>query len=141
MYIFSVNVWGVLLGAALAMVLGMIWYGPLFGKKWMQLVGMTAEVSTAAKKRAQTSYIFMTVSALLTAYVLAIFIKNLIVVYSTPYQSLLVAFCAWLGFIATSMSHEYLFNAKPKPWMLYVINAGYNLVSLLLMALAIFWLR
>ena len=34
---------GVLVAAASAFVLGGIWYGPLFGKKWLAYNGMTEE--------------------------------------------------------------------------------------------------
>ena len=34
---------GVILAAISAMVVGYVWYGPLFGKPWMKLVGITKE--------------------------------------------------------------------------------------------------
>ena len=127
------------MGALAAMIIGMIWYGPLFGKMWMELVGMTPEMHPEAKRKAQTSYIFMTVSAIVLAYVIGLFLKNMLVI--SLVHALTVAFFAWLGFIATSMASEYLFNAKPKPWSLYAINAGYYLVNVLVIAAIYFWLR
>ena len=36
----TVNYWAIVAGAVLSMVIGAIWYGPLFGKKWMEIVGV-----------------------------------------------------------------------------------------------------
>jgi hypothetical protein len=32
------------------MVIGAVWYGPLFGKKWMEIIGVSTEDSEANKK-------------------------------------------------------------------------------------------
>mgnify|MGYP001608100183 FL=1 len=34
------NYWAVLISSVFAIVLGAIWYGPLFGKKWLEVTGM-----------------------------------------------------------------------------------------------------
>ncbi len=40
----DINWFGIIAGTIVAMVLGMIWYGPgVFGKKWMKAVGLTEE--------------------------------------------------------------------------------------------------
>jgi hypothetical protein len=138
MVTFTVNIWGVIVSALAIMILGMVWYSPLlFGKKWMQLVGMTSEMTAEAKKAARTSYLISTIVSLLMSYVLGLFIKNMFTV--TLGQSILVAFFAWLGFAATSMSNEYLYAVKQKPWSLYAINAGYQLGSLLIASIILFF--
>ncbi len=43
MNILEINWIGVFLGALGGFVLGAIWYGPLFGKTWMKLLGITKE--------------------------------------------------------------------------------------------------
>ncbi len=137
MLLYTVNIWGVVLSAIAAMIIGMLWYSRvLFGKKWSKLVGMTPDMEAAARKRGNKSYPVMFVAALVTAYILGLFINNMFV--PTLNSALLVAFFAWLGFVATSMSGEYLFNAKLKPWMLYAINAGYQLVTLLVSAVILY---
>jgi hypothetical protein len=37
----NINYWAVLVCGVLSMVIGFVWYGPLFGKKWMEIVGAT----------------------------------------------------------------------------------------------------
>lgn len=39
----NINIWAVLACAIISMPIGAIWYGPLFGKKWMEIVGMKEE--------------------------------------------------------------------------------------------------
>ncbi|MCK7535472.1 MAG: DUF1761 domain-containing protein [Marinilabiliales bacterium] len=50
----TVNYWAVATGAVLSMVIGAIWYGPLFGKKWAEIIG--ADMSDPeTKKKMQKS--------------------------------------------------------------------------------------
>lgn len=44
----SINWLGVLLAAVVPFVTGFLWYGPIFGRKWMGLVGMTEEQAKQA---------------------------------------------------------------------------------------------
>ncbi len=37
------NILGAFLGAAVAYLVGALWYGPLFGSQWMQALGKTKE--------------------------------------------------------------------------------------------------
>ncbi len=37
----AVNYWAVLTCGLVSMVVGSIWYGPIFGKLWMRLNGVT----------------------------------------------------------------------------------------------------
>lgn len=43
MDVFGVNIIAVLLSTVGFMLVGMVWYGPLFGKRWMALNGFTEE--------------------------------------------------------------------------------------------------
>lgn len=123
----DVNWISILLGAIASMVIGSIWYGPLFGKQWMKLVGLTdKDVNEAKKKMAQT-YSQMFVASVVTVYVLAVTIgmaseKSLM-------TGLTAAFWLWLGFVAAVKYSDVLFNKKP--WNLYFIEIGYFLVFML----------
>ena len=116
------------------MVLGSIWYGPLFGKKWMHLSGMTQASMEEAKKGGMAKlYFWAFVGALVMAYVLAHFVEYFGA--DTAGRALQLAFWAWLGFIATSSLGSVLWENKSKE--LYLINNSYQLVSLAVMALII----
>src|SRR4051812_29833016 len=100
---FVVNIWGVLIAAVLSMILGMLWYSRfLFGKPWMELMGLTPESLKAMQKTAQKGYALSVVLYIILAYVLGIFIRNLFVPFMVT--ALIIGFLVWLGFVATTMA-------------------------------------
>jgi hypothetical protein len=55
----AVNFWAVLASAVASMVIGSIWYGPLFGKMFMQAMGMdqwSPEKREAMKKKKMRNF-------------------------------------------------------------------------------------
>ena len=70
----SVNYMAVLAAAVASMVIGSIWYGPLFGKKFMAAMGMdkwTPEHQAEMKKKMWMSYVGQFAASLVMFYVLA----------------------------------------------------------------------
>ena len=129
---------GVILMVVASMGIGMLWYSPsLFGTQWMALIGMTPEMSPEMKKNAGKAYSIMLIPSLVMAYVLAVFIRNSFA--PDLIHTIYVGFFAWLGFVATTGSSEYIFNAKPKPWKLYVINVGYQLANLIVGSIILYY--
>jgi hypothetical protein len=131
------NYLAIMLSGVAAMIVGYVWYGPLFGKPWMKLVGMTKEKMEAAKKDMPKSYGMMFVGALVLAYVLA-WLLNRTDAMSMA-DGLLLGFLVWLGLIATYALSSVLFENKP--WKLYAINVGYYLVTILVMVIILVTLR
>lgn len=120
------------------MVLGFLWYGPLFGKQWSELMGwgpMTPEKMAEMKKKAMPGYIATFVGALIMAYVLAhgLTFGNVYLGTGGISGGLQGAFWYWLGFIAPVTIGVVFWDGKP--WKLWFINAGYYLVGLLVMGL------
>lgn len=46
----TINYWAVLACGVISMVAGAIWYGPLFGRKWMEIIGANPDDIEARKK-------------------------------------------------------------------------------------------
>ncbi len=46
----EINYLAILVCGVLSMVIGAIWYGPLFGKKWMEICGVNADDLNARKE-------------------------------------------------------------------------------------------
>ena len=109
----AVNILAVLVSAVLAMISGFIWYGPIFGKKWMKLVGMTERSMDNAKSNMSRTYIISFASAMVMAYVLVHFIKFSLA--DSFVTGMSVGFWSWLGFVATTSLAGYLYSEKPKP--------------------------
>lgn len=123
----AINYLAVLLGAVINMVIGFVWYGPLFGKKWMKLVGFTdADMRRAKEKGMGKTYLLGFLSGLVMTWVLAMFVGWLDL--QTAAEGARLGLMVWFGFLATTFLSGVLWENKPKH--LYLINVGYYLVSL-----------
>lgn len=129
----AVNYVAVLVAAVVSMVFGFLWYGPLFGKTWIRLMGVK---EMGNKSQMPRNYFILFVSSLVTAYVIADFIA--LTRMSTLTGVLGLAAWAWLGFQATLMIGSVLWEGKS--WNLYCLNAAYWLVNLLVIAAVLFYL-
>jgi len=126
------NFLAVLVAAIAATVVGFLWYGPLFGKQWSELMGFTPEKMAEMKKKGMTgTYVTTFIAALIMAYVLSnsIAARPLL----TTLGSLWLTFWIWLGFVATVLIGMVLWEGKPVK--LYLIISLYYLVSLFVMGL------
>lgn len=122
-----INFWAVLAVAIAQFMLGWLWYGPLFGRAWLRLMGKTkAEVMQSNPALAMLGSF---VPSLIMAYILAHFVQYAGAVSWS--QGMQAGFWAWLGFIATTTLNSVLFEGKSKA--LYILGNGYYLVSLLIM--------
>ena len=136
-----INYLAILLCGIVSMVLGFVWYGPLFGKKWMHLMGIShdemerAKSDPAMKAHMYRSYALMFVGSIVMAFVLAhalIFASKYLGVSGLT-AGLQAGFWNWIGFIAPVTLGSVLWEKKP--WMLWVLNNAYYLVLLLAMGI------
>ncbi len=123
-----VNYWAVLACGVLAMVLGYVWYGPLFGEKWMEVCGLKAadkKKRDEMQKAAGPLYAVQFVLALVQAYILAHFIGAW-----QDTSGVEVALWIWLGFIMPTVAAASMWNndTKQVKWARFGIQAGYNIV-------------
>ena len=134
----EVNMVAVIIAAVVNMGLGAFWYSMSgFGKTWMKLSGITKEDIEKAKNAGMAkSYALAALGSLVMAYVLAHIIGY--AKGSTISEGIQGGFWVWLGFVAVVLLGSVLWENKP--WKLYAINAGYYLVSLMIMGaiLAVF---
>lgn len=128
-----INYWAVLGATIASMLIGFLWYGTLFGKKWMTLAGLTPESMKAMKMSPMGANIGMFIMSLLMAYVLAhgIVFGNAYLGMSGAAGGVMGAFWYWLGFAVPLTSGSYLWEGKSAK--LWILNAGYYLVTLLVM--------
>ncbi len=120
----NVNFVAVVISAVISMVIGMLWYGPLFGKKWMELTGKKMG-EMGNKEEMPKLYVAALAASLVAAYMLAVFIK--FVQAATPVDGAITGFWVWLGFIATVSLNEVLWGKRPLG--LYLLNNGHELVN------------
>jgi hypothetical protein len=126
-----VNLIPVVVATVASIILGMLWYGPLFGKQWMALQGFTKKDMEKAKQKGMgMTYLMMTISSLVTLYILAYFLDMLSVVSMNA--AIMPVTLIWLGFFATTMLGSVLWEGKPMA--LYILNIGFSLVNLIIAA-------
>jgi ABC-type transporter Mla maintaining outer membrane lipid asymmetry permease subunit MlaE len=137
----TINYWAVLVAAAANIVVGTLWYGPLFGKAWKRMMGFTDEAMRQMKMTVKGAYLGGIVTALLIAYVLAhdAFVwGSFFGAEATFGFALSLAFWVWLGYVVTTQAGSVLWEGRP--WKLFFLNAAQSLVSLIVMAsILTFW--
>ncbi|QYJ07684.1 DUF1761 domain-containing protein [Qipengyuania flava] len=122
--------WIAIIAAAVsAFVLGGLWYGPLFGKKWAALVGITEE----DQKNASMATVFG------GAFVLSLIAAAVFAAFLGPQPGVEFAtaagFAAGLGWVAATFGINYLFAQRP--FALWLIDGGYATLQFTLYGLVI----
>ena len=128
----SVNFLAVFLAAAASMVVGFLYYmSPMVSKPWMKLMGYTAASMKADQKKMGMQYSLSFILTLLTAFVMAHVMVFAMDFTKTPFfqTGLITAFWIWIGFVVPVQATDVMFGNKP--WNLFFINTGYQLISLL----------
>lgn len=124
----NLNFLAVLVAAFSAFFIGWIWYGPLFGKKWMELNGFTKE-NMSQKKWLPLPLIMGInyIATLLAAFSLAMFLGTESDAVFGIFAGLMIA----IFWIATSRLNDVLYEQKPMG--LFWINVGYNVAIYVIM--------
>lgn len=121
--------WLAIAGATVAgFAAGGLWYGPMFGKEWMALNGVSAEDARQTNKA--KLFGITIVLTFIAATSLAMFIGK-----ASWQDGLFYGFLTGLTFVATATGINYVFEAKPLK--LWCINAGYQVVLFSVMGLVI----
>ena len=121
------NYVAILVASFIPMVVGSLWYGPLFGKKWMKLVGV--KEMNMGKDGMTKFYVLMFVTSFVQSFVLSYFVTGIGAVDAV--SGAIVGFVAWLGFVVAGKLSEFL--ADRRPMDLLYLDSGYRLVILVLM--------
>lgn len=124
----QINYWAVLVCGLLSMALGSVWYGPIFGKKWIEVIGATemdmqkrAEMQKGMWKLYLTSFLL----ALFQAYVLAHYIAGW-----EEAGGLGNSLWLWAAFVVPTVAGGSMWNndSSKVSWTRFLIQAGYYLV-------------
>lgn len=131
MHLMKLNVLAIVVSAVATMVLGFLWYSPmLFARPWMIAMGLNPDDKEAIAKMQKSAgpmYGMSMMASLLTAAVLAKLFVAMGV--GDVLYGLKIAFAVWLGFVMTVQLTNNLFSMKP--FKLFLINTGYQLVCYL----------
>ena len=137
----TINYWAVLAAAVANMVVGMLWYGPLFGKQWMALMGFTKDSMRSMPLTAAQAI----AGGFVTAFIMAVVLAHDAFVWSAfkggaadVSFALTLAFWIWLGYFLTNTAGAWLWEGRSFKLVLFNVSAQF--VSLFAMALVLtFW--
>lgn len=124
----DVNFWAVLVASVANIIIGALWYGPLFGKAWMAMMNFQKSDLKSMKLNAATSMVLGFVGALITNYFLAVFIG--VTNVSTILSGMAVGFWIWLGFAMPLNAGVFLWEGKSIN--LFLFNTAQYLISILI---------
>ena len=129
----DVNYLAVIAAIAVNMIVGAVWYSPLlFARPWMAANGFTEE-QIKAQGSATRGYIVSVIASIVIAFAIALFAQA--TGADAAIDGLLLGLAAGVGFVATTSAANYIFESRPLK--LYLINAGYPVVSFTLIGLLI----
>ena len=136
----AINYWAVATCAVLSMVIGGIWYGPIFGKKWMEIVGFDTTDEEAKKKMQKSALPMYVAQFLLTLFqvlVLAHLVADTKIVGGLE-RSLWI----WAAFVIPTLAGAVMWtvdSGKIK-WSRFLIQGGYQLLIFIIFGLLLqFW--
>lgn len=129
----GINYLAVVAAVVINMAAGALWYSPLlFAKPWMAANGFTEE-SIREGGGATKGYIVSIIVSIVVALAIASFAEA--AGADTAIEGLVLGLVAGIGFVATTAGVSYIFESRLLN--LYLINAGYPVVSFALMGLLI----
>ncbi len=125
----DVNFWAVFVAAISSMVVGGIWYGPLFGKMFMEVMGMNTwspEKRAAMKKSMGLNYLAQFIASFVMFYVLAGIIMGF--GYTTLIDGAITGVIVWIGFVVPLALGNLIWGGKKE---VFWLSIGNMLVTLL----------
>lgn len=123
------NFLAIIAAAIASMIIGSIWYGPLFGKKFQVLMGMdkwSPERQAEEKKKMGKLYALQLVASLLMFYTLAMFVDKTDSMGMSGGIS--IALWTWLGFVVPVQLGNAIWGGSMP---LFKLAAGNMLLTLL----------
>ncbi len=136
----NINYLAVIVCAVLSMVTGYVWYGPLFGKKWLATIKAKPEDLEARRemqKKAGPLYGVQFILSLFQIWILANFLLG-----ATDGTGLVSSLWIWAGFVMPTIAGASMWNndSAKLSWTRFWLQAGYQLLNFVIFALILsFW--
>ncbi len=127
----GINYLAVVVCGVISPLVGTIWYSPpLFQVPWLRGLGKTPETQG---RPSPVNFLIAFVAAAIEAFFLAFLMKAMGA--TTVSGGLLAGLIVWLGFVATTSLAIGTFEGKP--YLVWVIENGAHLVTLLLIGVVL----
>jgi hypothetical protein len=122
----DVNYLAVGLAALAAFFLGFLWYTVIFAKPWQQLIGMGSQGKGKGSTAQTPNLGRLLVGSLILEIIMALGLSACIGRGAGVTAGLSFGLLAGFGWVAMAFGVNYMFEGKP--FKLWLINAGYNVV-------------
>ena len=135
-----VNYIAIVVGAVLSMVIGAVWYGPLFGKKWLEIVGATEATLEARKKMQKEAGPLYGIQFVLTLFQVLVFAH--LIADTTRVGGVERALWIWAAFVIPTLAGAVMWTNEPNKIKRarFLIQGGYQLVIFIVFGLLLeFW--
>lgn len=126
---YHVDFFAVVLSVVAAMVVGSVWYGPLFGKLFMKEMGMDSwspEKQVAMRKSMGMSYLLQALGSFIMFYVLAGLIGGF--GHLSLGGGVMTALILWAGFVVPLKLGDAIWGGN---WKLFWLGIGNMFVTLI----------
>lgn len=136
----QINILAVVWCAVIAMIVGALWYGPLFGKKWMQVIGVNPHDADARKKMQRDALPLYALQFILVLYQVFV-LTDMTAGFGKA--GIFNAFITWSAFIMPTIAATAMWNNDSRKIALsrFGIQAGYQLVVFMIFgAILGFWI-
>lgn len=116
------------------MIIGFVWYGPLFTKPWSRLTGM----DKVDKNELQKAMVPAMLTSVATGFVMTVVLGRgmQILAIQSWIDPLVICVVLWFPFTAMVMAQTYAYTMKS--FQLLLIDAGYILVSMFAISMILF---
>lgn len=125
----EINYWAVLVAGVVSMAIGSLWYGPLFGKRFMKEMGMdmwTPEKQAEMKKCMPKAFATQFVASLIMFFVFAWYVG--LSGHLGLLGGLNNAFWVWIGFVVPLKLGDALWGGKMSLFWLGISNMFFTLL-------------
>jgi hypothetical protein len=126
--------------AVLAMVVGFVWYGPLFGKVWLRLADVKPNDIKKRQEMQKAAGPLYGVQFVLT-FLEALVLDNFIGATTDVKVGLTVSLLVWLGFVVPTLAGTIMWTAEDgqRKKVRFLLQLGYQLVIFLIFGMVLMW--
>ena len=120
----DVNYLAIATGAVLSMVIGAIWYGPVFGKKWMEIVGVNPGDEEARKKMQKSAGPLYGIQFLMTLF--QVFVLAHLIADTEIAGGLERSLWIWAAFVIPTLAGAVMWTNEKRNlvWSRFLIQGG-----------------
>ncbi len=124
----TINYLAVFVCGMLSMVVGSIWYGPLFGRKWCQIVGANPDDVKARKEMQKKAGPLYAVQFLLTLFQVTVLAR--LIADTVNVSGLERSLWIFAAFVMPTIAGSSMWNneSTKKSWDRFFVQTGYQLV-------------